>query len=112
MAITQLVYGPVQSRRLGLSLGINPLYKTIVFSDSLDVEKALRLQERFAERINCIFAIGTHFTNDFLNSPALKIVIKLFEFYGFPVVKVSDDPSKASGEAKMVNHVKRIHNVE
>jgi len=94
------------------SLGINPLYKVIVFSDSLDPEKAVALNDRFSDRINCMFAIGTNLTNDFPGSPALKIVIKLFMFNGQPVVKVSDEPSKASGDPDALKMIKRLHNVE
>lgn len=72
--------------------------KTIVFSDSLDVEKAIRLQQHCEGKIGCSFGIGTHFTNDFLNSPALSIVIKLWSIDLFPLVKLSDDPGKAQGD--------------
>ncbi|WP_309387370.1 nicotinate phosphoribosyltransferase [Cerasicoccus frondis] len=77
--------------------GIDPLTKRIVFSDSLDVEKAIAIQQHVAGRIPISFGIGTHFTNDFANSPALSIVIKLDEINGRKVAKLSDNPEKACG---------------
>lgn len=77
---------------------IKCLSKTIVFSDSLNVQKALEIQKYFAGRINVSYGIGTHFSNDFQNSPPLNIVIKLWSINGIPVVKLSDEPGKIQGD--------------
>ena len=45
-------------------LGINPLHKTIVFSDNLNCNLARRLHDHCKGRINASFGIGTHLTND------------------------------------------------
>lgn len=80
------------------ALGIDPASKTIVFSDSLNTELAIELQQFCYGRIKCSFGIGTHFTNDYEDSPALNIVIKIAEINGVPVVKLSDDAGKATGD--------------
>jgi nicotinate phosphoribosyltransferase len=77
---------------------INPAYKIIVFSDSLDVSKVLAIRKYFAGRINVAFGIGTYLTNDFAGSDALNIVIKLLKCNGIPVVKLSDVLTKAMGD--------------
>lgn len=79
-------------------LGINPLSKTIVFSDGLNPEEALKLAKYCEKKINTSFGIGTNFTNDVENSPALNMVIKLTNCNGVPVVKLSDSPSKSIGD--------------
>ena len=80
------------------SLGIKPTTKNIVFSDGLTVDKAIEINEYFKGKINVSFGIGTHFTNDFANSPALSIVIKLRTIDDVPVVKISDEPAKIQGD--------------
>ena len=77
--------------------GIDPRAKTAVFSDGLDIPKALALAERFEGRIRTMFGIGTSLTNDF-GFPALQIVLKLVRCNGRPVVKLSDSPGKTMSE--------------
>jgi nicotinate phosphoribosyltransferase len=72
---------------------IDPLTKTMVFSDSLNVPLAIRLFEHFRGRMHTAFGIGTNLTND-LGFPALQIVIKMTRCNGQPVAKISDEPSK------------------
>lgn len=79
-------------------LGIDPKFKTIVFSDSLDVDRVAKLADYCKDKIKCSFGIGTHLTNDFENSKALNMVIKLSSVEGVPVVKLSDDIKKATGD--------------
>lgn len=83
--------------------GIDPQAKRIVFSDSLNVDLAIRIQQRAAGRIGAAFGIGTHFTNDFPGSRALNMVIKLFAINDCEVAKISDNPAKACGAPKAVN---------
>ena len=85
-----------------IKLKIDPTTKTIVFSDGLDVEKAVQIKKYCDNRIRCSFGIGTFFSNDFLKkdgtkSKPLNIVIKLDKIDGLPVVKLSDTPTKAVG---------------
>jgi len=93
-------------------LGIDPMTKTIVFSDSLNVEKVIAINKYFAGKIKVAFGVGTHFSNDFDNSPALNIVIKLNSVNGFPVVKLSDDAGKATGDSEAVKMMKYIYGVK
>jgi len=81
------------------SLGIDPKSKTIVFSDGLNVDKALEIQKFFEGRIKTSYGIGTHFTNDF-ETPALSMVIKLRSIDGIPVVKLSDESGKETGDER------------
>lgn len=75
-------------------LGIDPMSKTLVFSDNLDLEKALALYRHFYQRINLGFGIGTRLTCDIPGVKPLNIVIKLVECKGKPVAKLSDSPGK------------------
>jgi len=79
-------------------LGIDPLTKTIVFSDSLNPVLARTIFEEFKGKIRTAFGIGTNFTNDYDGSPALNMVIKLIMCDGIHVVKLSDSFSKAIGD--------------
>lgn len=82
--------------------GIDPTTKSIVFSDSLNVDKAIQIQQHIAQRCQTAYGIGTHFTNDFANSPALNIVIKLYSINCTHVAKISDNPIKASGAPEAI----------
>ncbi|MFS2224948.1 nicotinate phosphoribosyltransferase [Pantoea sp. B65] len=75
-------------------LDIDPLSKTLVFSDNLDLEKAVSLYRHFGQRANVIFGIGTRLTCDIPQVKPLNIVIKLVECNGKPVAKLSDSPGK------------------
>ncbi|WP_260514684.1 nicotinate phosphoribosyltransferase [Serratia fonticola] len=75
-------------------LGIDPMSKTLVFSDNLDLDKALALYRRFDRRINLAFGIGTRLTCNIPGVKPLNIVIKLVECKGKPVAKLSDSPGK------------------
>lgn len=91
-------------------LGIDPKTKSIIFSDGLNCDKCVEIKKYCdIHGINCSFGVGTHFTNDFENSPALNMVIKLVEIDGFPVVKLSDDVGKETGDPKALEVVKWIY---
>lgn len=80
------------------SLGINPTTKTIVFSDGLNPDKAAEICATLQDRINVSFGIGTNLSNDYINSIALNMVIKMWRCNGVPVVKLGDDIGKQIGE--------------
>ncbi|EXU73700.1 nicotinate phosphoribosyltransferase [Erwinia mallotivora] len=75
-------------------LDIDPRSKTLVFSDNLDLDKALALYRHFGQRADVIFGIGTRLTCDIPHVRPLNIVIKLVECNGKPVAKLSDSPGK------------------
>jgi nicotinate phosphoribosyltransferase len=67
--------------------------KRLVFSDGLDLPKALELYRHFGDRTMTGFGIGTNLTND-TGTPALNIVMKLTACNGQPVAKLSDAQGK------------------
>ena len=75
-------------------LGIDPMSKVLVFSDNLDLAKAVDLYRHFASRVKLSFGIGTRLTCDLPQVKPLNIVIKLVECNGKPVAKLSDSPGK------------------
>ncbi|WP_350316768.1 nicotinate phosphoribosyltransferase [Pectobacterium aroidearum] len=75
-------------------LNIDPMSKTLVFSDNLNLDKALALYRHFGQRVNLVFGIGTRLTCDIPGVKPLNIVIKLVECNGKPVAKLSDSPGK------------------
>lgn len=76
------------------SLRIDPKSKTLLFSDSLNFEKAQKIYDHFKDRIGVSFGIGTYVSNNTMAEP-LNIVIKLQYVNGRPVAKLSDDAGKA-----------------
>ena len=74
--------------------GVDPKSKLLLFSDSLDFDKAQQLYDHFKKRTKVSFGIGTFCSND-TEVPALNIVIKLQYVNGRPVAKLSDTPGKA-----------------
>ncbi|MGH8162467.1 MAG: nicotinate phosphoribosyltransferase [Gammaproteobacteria bacterium] len=75
-------------------LGIDPREKTLIYSDSLTVPRALEIFQRYGSRARLGFGIGTNLTNDVGVAP-LDIVIKMTRLNGRAVAKLSDDPAKA-----------------
>ena len=72
--------------------GIDPLEKTIVFSDGLDVDEIIRIADYFKDKINVTFGWGTTLTNDLGITPN-NFVMKATEVDGVPTVKLSDTPA-------------------
>ncbi|EKO3806372.1 nicotinate phosphoribosyltransferase [Vibrio harveyi] len=88
------------------SLGIDPMTKTLVFTDGLNFDQALDICEHFQGRVQVSFGIGTSLANDmgdYVNAQGvaykpLSIVIKMVSCNGSPVAKISDEPEKAMCE--------------
>jgi len=91
-------------------LGISIRDKSVLFSDSLDVPDCLPIQNEFRNFFNSIFCIGTMFSND-IGLKAPKIVIKLHECYGLPVVKLSDTTGKVLGDPAAIAEIKAVYNL-
>lgn len=79
--------------------------KTLLFSDSLNFEKADKLFRHFHDRIKVAFGIGTYLSNDTDVEP-LNIVMKTTKCNGCDVAKISDDPGK--GMCKNPEYVKYL----
>ena len=75
------------------SLGIDPKTKTLLFSDSLDFERADKLFRHFNGRARVGFGIGTYISNDTDVEP-LNIVMKTTRCNGQDVAKISDVKGK------------------
>lgn len=75
------------------SFGIDPRGKTLVYSNSLTIPRALEIFRRYGGRARLVFGIGTNLTNDVGVRP-LDIVIKMTRLNGRAVAKISDDPEK------------------
>lgn len=94
------------------SYGIDPMSKTIVFSDGLDFQTAAQIKEYFAGRIKVTFGIGTNLTCDIAGVKPMNIVMKLKQcrinprqpLYG--CVKLSDVAGKAIGTAEDIANYK------
>jgi len=86
--------------------------KTIVFSDALDFDKVLKIENCFRGRINTSYGIGTWFTNDIPGVKPLNIVIKmdsvLIDGEWVPCVKLSDEPGKYTGDKETIELAKRV----
>ena len=74
-------------------LNIDPTTKTLLFSDSLNFEKASAIYEHFKGRCRVAFGIGTYIAND-TDERALNIVMKITRCNGQDVAKISDTPGK------------------
>jgi nicotinate phosphoribosyltransferase len=69
--------------------GVDPKTKLLLFSDSLDFDRAQALYDHFKDKAKVSFGIGTFCSNDTGVDP-LNIVIKLQYVNGRPVAKLSD----------------------
>ena len=87
-------------------LGIDPKTKTLLFSDSLNFEKATKIKKYFEGRCKIAFGIGTYLSNP-LDNP-LNIVHKMVECNGAPVAKISDVQGKGMcRDNEYVEYLKR-----
>jgi len=95
-------------------LGIPTTNKRFVFSDALTTNKYITLSNKFHHVAQPIGGIGTHFTND-CGAVPLNIVIKMtsadFGFGPVDVIKLSDDTSKATGNAEKIKEARKKLNI-
>lgn len=97
------------------SKGINPLNKTIIFSDGLDYNKVENIVTFCQNKIGYSFGIGTDFTND-VGLKRMNIVLKMTEALPedaewTPVIKLSDEPNKHTGDPEEILVAKRFLNI-
>jgi len=92
-------------------MGVDPKTKALVFSDGLDIPKAIALHDRFERRIKTSFGIGTNLTNDLPRVIPVNHVIKMTRCNNNPVAKLSDAPGKSMCEdQEYLTYLKRVFN--
>lgn len=88
------------------NLGIDPTTKTLLFSDSLNFERATKIKKHFEGKAKVAFGIGTYLSNP-LDDP-LNIVIKVTECNGMPSAKLSDvDGKNMCKDLEYIEYLKR-----
>ena len=96
---------------------IDPAAKSIVFSDGLDVDKAVAIHEYCGGNVRDAYGIGTSLTNDVGVTP-LNIVIKLIRCRTSedkpwrPTVKLSDDPGKHTGDPEELENCMNLFHLK
>ncbi|WP_312406059.1 nicotinate phosphoribosyltransferase [Rhizobium sp.] len=101
-------------------VGRDPKEKLLIFSDGLDVDAIIQTYKHFEGRVRMSFGWGTNLTNDFAGcAPTeinglkpISVVCKVSEANGRPAVKLSDNPQKATGDAKEVQRYLRLFGEE
>lgn len=87
--------------------GADPKTKQLLFSDSLDFDRAQSLYDHFNGQVKISFGIGTFCSNDTC-VPPLNIVIKLQTVNGRAVAKLSDTPGKTMcQDSEYLEYLKR-----
>lgn len=97
------------------SMNIDPMSKTIIFSDGLDSKVATDIKEYCVGKIKSSFGIGTNLTNDVGVKP-LNIVIKVSEVLvddnWVGAIKLSDVKGKNIGDPKEIEICKHQLNIK
>ena len=95
-------------------LRVDPTIKYIIFSDSLDPERAIEIANYCKGRIGASFGIGTNLSNDVGNGVRpMNIVMKLWKCKmtekerWHPCVKLSDVDGKHTGEPEEIELAQR-----
>ena len=100
--------------------GRDPRDKLLVFSDALDADTIVSTYRHFEGRARMSFGWGTNLTNDFGGCAprpddglrAISLVCKVTSANGRPAVKLSDNPSKATGTAAEIARYVRVFGSE
>jgi nicotinate phosphoribosyltransferase len=96
--------------------GKEPRTKRLIASDGLDASTIVELHNYFNGRIRFSAGWGTLLTNDFRDChprgedtfEPISLVCKLTSADGIPTVKLSDNPSKATGPADQIERYRRV----
>lgn len=86
---------------------IDPASKTIVYSDSLNIEEVKKIKDYVGNRVHDTYGIGTYLTND-VGAKPLNMVIKLSKIKPHPktdwlyAVKLSDVMGKNTGNEREI----------
>jgi nicotinate phosphoribosyltransferase len=98
--------------------GRDPRTKRLIASDGLDASTIVDLHAYFNGRIRFSAGWGTLLTNDFRDChprnedtfEPISLVCKLTSADGISTVKLSDNPSKATGPAQAIARYRRVFN--
>ena len=101
-------------------MGKDPRKKLLIFSDGLEVDTIIETYRHFEGKVRMSFGWGTNLTNDFEGCApvethaltAISLVCKATEAGGRPVVKLSDNPDKATGDPKEIARYLSIFGTE
>lgn len=90
------------------NLGIDPKGKILIFSDNININKIKKIQTFCNNKIQIYFGIGSNLTNDTGFKP-MNMVIKMIQMSldnsnWTPVIKISDDIHKRSGDDNLINN--------
>jgi nicotinate phosphoribosyltransferase len=96
----------------------DPTRKRLIASDGLDADRIVQLHHYFNGRIRFSAGWGTLLTNDFRDChprrentfAPISLVCKLTSADGQPTVKLSDNPSKATGPADLIARYRTVFN--
>ena len=97
-------------------LGINPMTKQAVFSNGLDIDRAIEIHRYCQGKITDSYGVGTYLTCDVTDCQPMNIVVKLVrgritesrEWH--PCVKLSCDKGKTLGDPQKCNYLLSILN--
>jgi len=98
------------------SHNVNPITKTLIFSDGLDIKTIIQLADHFNGKINIMFGWGTTLMND-MGLRANNFVMKATNVDGIDTVKLSDNVGKHTGPQEQVDRYialkdARLHTAE
>jgi nicotinate phosphoribosyltransferase len=96
--------------------GQDPRSKLLIFSDGMDVDSIEATYRHFDGRVRMSFGWGTNLTNDFRRCDPeggsalepISLVAKVTAANGRPVVKLSDNPAKATGDPAEIARYLRV----
>ena len=97
-------------------LGIDPMTKQAVFSNGLDIDRAIEIHRYCQGKITDSYGVGTYLTCDVTDCQPMNIVVKLVrgritesrEWH--PCVKLSCDKGKTLGDPQKCNYLLSILN--
>ena len=97
-------------------LGIDPMTKQAVFSNGLDIDRAIEIHRYCQGKITDSYGVGTYLTCDVTDCQPMNIVVKLVrgritesrEWH--PCVKLSCDRGKTLGDPQKCNYLLSILN--
>lgn len=96
------------------SLGIDPATKQVVFSNGLNIDRAVEIHKYCAGRVQDSYGVGTFLTCDVLNAEPMNIVVKLTRGRitesrkWQECVKLSCDKGKTLGDSNKCNYLLSI----